>query len=233
MLAITLYCSLGLLLLLSFATPLDGFVVGQPTRSRVGGNNNNNLGAPFTRYASLSDISSMKASQMRKELESYGISTKSLLEKSEFKEALEQARAQGKKPIDETSSSKESSSAPPPNGASSGGKSKSSSSSSPKEKLYNDALEKAQKMSLGDIRKELKARGISFKSFLEKSEFFKAYAEAIVDNKTTGSGGGGGRRAAADVKEEAFDPDYRDVVMIKIDRRQMAGQSVIDVTPRR
>eukprot|EP00751_Fragilariopsis_kerguelensis_P010862 CAMPEP_0170774068 /NCGR_PEP_ID=MMETSP0733-20121128/9746_1 /TAXON_ID=186038 /ORGANISM="Fragilariopsis kerguelensis, Strain L26-C5" /LENGTH=155 /DNA_ID=CAMNT_0011116571 /DNA_START=255 /DNA_END=719 /DNA_ORIENTATION=+ len=44
------------------------------------------------------DISSMRAGEMKKELESYGISTVSFVEKSELVKALEKARAEGLTP---------------------------------------------------------------------------------------------------------------------------------------
>lgn len=70
----------------------NGFLISsqttKPNARRVGGT---------TRlFAEMMDISKMKASEMRKELESYGISTKSFFEKSEFEEALKKARAEGK-----------------------------------------------------------------------------------------------------------------------------------------
>ena len=89
-------------------------------------------------------------------------------------------------------------------------------------------------MKVSELKKDLQSRGVSTVSFFEKSEFEKAYAEAVADNKAsssgpTGSTGSSSRRAA----EEKFDPSYRDVVMQKIDRRQLAGQRVIDVNAAR
>jgi hypothetical protein len=48
------------------------------------------------------EVSTMRSGDIRQELESYGISTKSFLEKKELVTALEQARAEGKKPIKQT-----------------------------------------------------------------------------------------------------------------------------------
>ena len=156
----------------------------------------------------LPDIDSMKASEMRKELESYGIPTKSLFEKSEFVEALKKARVEGKKPKKErkTASTKQSSSAAP-------------SDTTTREERYQKAFEQAQSMGVKDLKQELKNRGISTASFFEKSEFIKAYAEAVADKK------GKDKK----VEEEPQDPSYRDVVMQKFDRRQLAGQSVIEI----
>ena len=74
-------------------------------------------------------------------------------------------------------------------------------------------------MGVKDLKQELKNRGISTASFFEKSEFIKAYAEAVADKK------GKDKK----VEEEPQDPSYRDVVMQKFDRRQLAGQSVIEI----
>jgi hypothetical protein len=188
----------------------DGFVVVK--------NNPRVAARPFPTcvlFAELPDIKSMKATEMRKELESYGVPTKSLFEKSEFAEALKQARTGKKRNEPEKASS------------SSTGSSSGSSSSPSREEIYNEALKTAKTMKVGDLKKELQAKGISTKSFFEKSEFVKAYAEAVADNKTgSGAPGGSSRRR----QEEPMDPSYRDVVMMKVDRRQLAGLSVIDVS---
>lgn len=166
----------------------------------------------------------MKASEMREELESYGISTKSFFEKKEFLAALEKARAEGKtpkqqqqkQPTDSKSSTRNSSSTKDSTSASS-----SSSSSSRDEKIKAE-MEKAQKMSVGDLRTQLKALGIKTASFFEKSEFVRAYAEAMVDGKSA---------AASAEKEEEFDASYRDVVvqkMIERDPRLLQG-TIIDI----
>jgi len=168
----------------------------------------------------------MKASEMRKELESYGISTKSLFEKSEFVAALKKARAEGKTPVNGTASANASSStggfANTTNGAS---KKSSSDDSKGREKRYQKAFKKAQKMKVGELKKELEGRGISTKSFFEKSEFVKAYAAAVADNQS--GGGGPGPRP-----EEPQDPSYRDVVMQKMSRNSLLGERVIDVMVR-
>lgn len=181
-------------------------------------------------YAELLDIGKMKAGAMKKELESYGISTKSLFEKREFVDALKKARAEGKTAVNGNASAKASSSSTSSktNGdsSSSASSSKSSSESSEtRDKRYKEALEKAKKMKVGELKKELQGRGISTKSFFEKTEFVKAYAEAVADNKT-GKGGPGPR------PEEPRDPSYKDVVMQKMSQGAMMGQSVIDIRVR-
>ena len=178
-------------------------------------------------YAELPDIQSMRVGAIRQELESYGISTKSFLEKKEMIEALEKARAEGKTPInsgnrdvadgvngDRTSASKASST--------------SSSTTSSRESRIKEEMAKAGSMKVSDLKAELQARGISTKSFFEKSEFVKAYAEAVVD----GVKGKGGGSAAPDAP---LDPEYRDVVMQKMNRAdpRMLQGTIIDVTSKR
>mmetsp|Transcript_45715 Transcript_45715/g.110761 ORF Transcript_45715/g.110761 Transcript_45715/m.110761 type:complete len:213 (+) Transcript_45715:197-835(+) len=204
-----------LLLLVASCASVNGFVVPGP-RNFVS-----------TRlYAELTDIGKMKASEMRKELESYGISTKSLFEKSEFVDALKKARAEGKKAVNGSAKESKSKASSKTNGDSSNSSSKSKSSSDSSEardKRYKEALAKAKKMKVGELKKELEGRGISTKSFFEKSEFVKAYAEAVADNK---SGGPGPR------PEEPRDPSYKDVVMQKMSQGALMGERVIDIMAR-
>lgn len=164
-------------------------------------------------FAELPEIDTMKASEMRKELESYGISTKSLFEKGEFIEALKKARAEG---MSSTTNSDETST----NGETVTEEESSSETSASREERYQEALEIAKTMKVGDLKKELTSRGISTASFFEKTEFIKAYAEAIADNIQGGS---------TKPREEPRDPAYRDVVMQKINTGVLRGQKVIDV----
>jgi hypothetical protein len=173
-------------------------------------------------FAELPDIGQMKASAMRKELESYGISTKSLLEKSEFVEALNKARSEGKTSVNDSGSTTSSSANSESTANGDDSSNSSSASSSSRNERYAEAFEKAKTMKVGELKKELTDRGISTASFFEKTEFVKAYAETIADNKT-GSGGGGARR------EEPRDDSYRDVAMQKMPQGTMMGQKVIDV----
>lgn len=170
-------------------------------------------------YASKSkDIQKMKASEMKAELESYGISTKSMFEKSEFAEALMKARAEGKTPMNDKKKKSTTSS------SSSGGfgsKSNNKKSSGKKNKelsredLIKEEMDKIKSMKLGDIRKELSERGISSKSFFEKSEFIKALAVARVDSPVP--------------EEEEYDSSYRDVQMQKFAPMSIGAMKVIDV----
>jgi hypothetical protein len=168
----------------------------------------------------------MKVGGMRKELESYGISTKSFLEKRELVQALEKARAAGTKPKkeqettvngDQKQEKPKQEKKQPANGKSEPGASRA-------ERLQQE-MEKANGMKVLDLRKALEARGVSTKSFFEKTEFVKAYAEAVVDGKT-GGGGSGSQEA-----EEEFDESYRDVTMLKMDARdpRLLQGTLIDV----
>jgi hypothetical protein len=177
-------------------------------------------------------MATMKAGEMRTELESYGISTKSFLEKRDFVKALEEARAAGKAPQKqpETNGEQKQAKKEPAKGK----KESSSGGASRAERLQKE-MEKAKGMKVGDLRKELEARGVSTKSFFEKTEFVKAYAEAIVDGKGSSSGGssGGSSGSTSSREEEVFDSSYREVSVRKMDKsdpRLLQGSKVIDVT---
>jgi hypothetical protein len=136
----------------------------------------------------------MRAGEIKKELESYGISTASMFEKSELVEALEKARAEGLKPKEQPKKKK---SRPDTVDAEYTATSSSSTSSSktqkkveeddkpkdtrPREVRLKEELEKCQAMKAGELKKELQERGISTSSFFEKSDFVKALADARVD----------------------------------------------------
>ena len=117
----------------------------------------------------LDEIKAMRAGEIKKELESMGVSTKSFFEKTELVEALREARASGKVPVKEsvveTASSEE-------NGVDDG---------IPREEKIAKEMEVCKAMKAGELKAELESLGISTKSFFEKSEFVKALAEARVD----------------------------------------------------
>jgi hypothetical protein len=168
----------------------------------------------------------MKLGEMRQELENYGISTKSFLEKSEMVDALQKARAEGKQPVKTTTTTATK------NPDSTTEASSSSSSSSPNGGVSRNVrlqqeIEKANKMKIGELRDKLKELGISSKSFFEKTEFVKAYAEAVVDGvkqKTTTT-------SKSKAEDEKYDPSYRDVIMKKMDRKDqlLLQGTVIDI----
>ena len=120
----------------------------------------------------------MRASEIKKELESYGIATKSFLEKSELVAALEQARADGLTPKeDETTSTDDTSSS----STESPTTTSSTASSASRDERFKEELEKCKAMKASELKQELQALGVSTKSFLEKSEFVQALAQARVD----------------------------------------------------
>jgi hypothetical protein len=173
--------------------------------------------------ASVDDVDSMKAGAIRKELESYGISTKSFLEKKEMIEALKKARAEGKTPTEEKDT-------PPKQEAKDSTTSSETSSDSSglsREEKIEAERETCKGMKVGELKKELEGMGISTKSFFEKSEFVRALAEARVDgvkaSKKSSQGGS---------SNEPTDPSYRDVVMQKfqgMDPRDPRNREIIDI----
>ena len=164
----------------------------------------------------LPEIGSMRVGELKKELESYGISTRSFLEKSELVDAVEKARAEGKTPKASNTASSSPSSSPSSSSSSSSTASSSSSSSqsdeSREEKLAKE-MENCQSMKAGELKKELESYGISTKSFFEKSEFVKACAEARVDGakKTSGSSS-----SSSSSGEEGY-AEYADVEVLTDD----------------
>ena len=143
--------------------------------------------------STLPEAKSMRVGELKKELDSYGISTKSFFEKSELIQAVEKARAEGK-------TAKSESSTPETKGSSS--TSESSDSSESREEKLQKEMENCNSMKAGELKKELESYGISTKSFFEKSEFVKACAEARVDgaSKQTSSSSGEGYAEYADVE---------------------------------
>lgn len=127
-----------------------------------------------------SEIKSMRAGAIKQELESYGISTKSFLEKDELVDALLLARKEGKTPVASSSSTTsratETSSSPTSTVDS-------STSLSPEERQekLNQELEICRSMKVSDLKAELESFGMSTASYFEKSEFVRAVAQARVD----------------------------------------------------
>lgn len=159
--------------------------------------------------ATADEVDSMRAGDIRKELESYGISTKSFFEKSELIDALKKARAEGKTPINNGAKA-------PSSGSSSSSDtttSKSAGGGASREEKIKAEMEKIKSMKVLEMKKELNDLGVSTKSFFEKTEFVKALAEARVDGvkNRPGESRAGGRQE----QEEEYDPSYRDVVMQK------------------
>lgn len=178
---------------------------------------------------------------MRTELESYGISTKSFLEKRDFIKALEEARAAGKKPKKTPETKVNGEQETKVNGEQQQAKKqpakekKGSASGASRAERLQQEIEKAKGMKVGDLRKELEARGVSTKSFFEKTEFVKAYAEAVVDGKSGSKAGSSGGSRTSSPPEEEFDSSYRDVSVKKMDKKdpRLLQGTVIDVKTKR
>ena len=209
------------------------------------------------RLFALPDIQDMRIKEMRSELESYGISTRTFLEKTEFVDALKKARDEGLTPKSSgtdtaTKDSKDASASASAgneyadaysyyngetdtnNGAKTktkknGTKQTKSTKNGTKEsgpsraERLQEETEKAKSMRVSELKQKLSDLGVNTKSFFEKTEFVRAYAEAVVD------GVNGGAKA----KEEDYDPEYRDVVMQKFDpqsqQRYLLGGNIIDI----
>lgn len=162
-------------------------------------------------------VSSMRAGEIKKELESYGISTASFLEKSELVNALVDARAKGLKPKERTTSSSSSSSVrndeeEPSNATTS----TPVDDGRPREERLKEEMEKLKEMKASEMKKELIERGISTASFFEKSEFLKALAAARVDNVQNTSGKKKKKRRDGNVDEEGY-AEYTNVEVLTDD----------------
>ena len=114
-----------------------------------------------------------------------------------------------------------------------------SSSKASREEKLKEAMEKGKTMKVKELKSELESRGVSTRTFFEKSEFVKAYAEAIADGvekkeSVNGSTSSSSRRASSPPpkeEEEEYDASYRDVTMQKVRRGdpiRMQG-TIIDI----
>lgn len=178
------------------------------------------------------EINSLRAKEIRDELESYGIDTKVFLEKKELVQALLAARKEGKTPINDMNGASAS-----PSGSSAGADTSSSGSNTAnREERLQEETEKCKSMKVGDLKKELESYGVSTKSYFEKSEFVRAVAEARVDGvkKQSARSSVGGSTSGGQQKEEPRDPSFRDVAVSKFSGNSKAalGGQVIDVKAR-
>lgn len=128
-----------------------------------------------------SEIKAMRAGAIKSELESYGISTKSFLEKSELVNALVQARKEGKTPIATSSPASSASSSATASTAAADATTTNTLSPEERQEKLNKELEACKAMKVSDLKAELESYGMSTASYFEKSEFVKAVAEARVD----------------------------------------------------
>lgn len=211
----------------------------------------------FFRLFALPAIKDMRIKEMRSELESYGISTRTFLEKTEFVDALKKARDEGMTPKNgktaedakstnsasesatkkestnsndnQASTKKESKTRAQKNGSqqqpSKNNNSAKPSGASRAERLKAET-DKAKSMRVSELKQKLKDMGVNTKSFFEKTEFCRAYAEAVVD-------GVSGSQTKTNFQDEDYDPEYRDVVIQKFDpntqKNYLLGGTIIDI----
>ncbi|KAL7555790.1 hypothetical protein ACA910_007196 [Epithemia clementina (nom. ined.)] len=148
------------------------------------------------------DLSKLRAGEMKRELESYGIDTKPFLEKSELLQALRQARRDGL-PKPQIMKDEEQQAQQPPQQDSNNDTDQndfetetttttatSSSSSttdevpwsrSSRQERIEQEMVACQGMKAFELKQELKQRGVSTTALLEKWELVNALAEARVD----------------------------------------------------
>lgn len=170
------------------------------------------------------EIRAMKTKDIREELESYGISTKSFFEKSELVNALARARREEMIPVDAGPADEPvTSTADEPDR---------------KERIRRE-VEKCLKMKVGELKKELASYGRSIKSFFEKDDVARAVAEARVDGPKAspeGSSGSTATSGGSGATEDIWDPSYRDVAVTKFvaeeDLELRLGGGIIDVIAR-
>jgi hypothetical protein len=171
----------------------------------------------------------MRVGEIRKELESYGIKTKSFLEKKEMVDALLTAREKWDVTVNGGSSRPMTEPRPTPDSTSQSPPSQSPSSanrnSNGQYDQYAKAFQKASQMKISEIKDALTELGIDTSSFFEKSEFVRAYANAVAARKTSSS-------SAYDYND--YDTSYREVILYKMDKRdpRLLKGTVIDVKSR-
>jgi len=129
------------------------------------------------------EIKSMRVGVIKQELESYGISTRTFLEKSELVDALITARKEGKEPISTQATTSTTSSS---SSSSSSSTETSTSTTAPtnleeRQQRIKEEQEKCKEMKVKELKSELESLGVSTKTFFEKSEFVRALAEARVN----------------------------------------------------
>jgi hypothetical protein len=157
----------------------------------------------------LADPQNMRAADIKKELESYGIGTKSFLEKSELVNALVDARSRGLRPRQQqqvSTSTSASPSSPPPTGSPKARDGRS------REERIAEEMAKCRSMKASELKQELKDRGVPNGSFLEKSDFVRAVAEARVDGVVAQRGSS----SSSSSSEEGY-AEYKNVEVLTDD----------------
>eukprot|EP00560_Eucampia_antarctica_P005954 CAMPEP_0197824054 /NCGR_PEP_ID=MMETSP1437-20131217/1369_1 /TAXON_ID=49252 ORGANISM="Eucampia antarctica, Strain CCMP1452" /NCGR_SAMPLE_ID=MMETSP1437 /ASSEMBLY_ACC=CAM_ASM_001096 /LENGTH=267 /DNA_ID=CAMNT_0043423533 /DNA_START=166 /DNA_END=966 /DNA_ORIENTATION=- len=215
----TVICGCTWVVLLMQVSRSDGFMC--PTNNNMNNPSSNRLLRFALQSSASSDIASMRVGELKKELESYGISTKSFLEKTELVDAVEKARADGKTPVQATTTTTTTTPSPtastPPSTDNSASKKKkkkkrSSSPEMPRDERIAEEMTKCSTMKAGELKKELEGMGVSTRSFFEKTEFVRALAEARVDGvgKQTSSS------SSSDGQQEKY-AEYADVEVLTSD----------------
>jgi hypothetical protein len=206
----------------------------------------------------LPDLSEMKSSEMKKELESYGVSTKSLFDKVEFEKALREERLKKEAKDAKTIKNRIRNQTDHVSTKEEGRKttwgeprterkqtwaewenpvSQSTPNKETRDQNYDHAFQEGLAMKLSKLKQELIDRGISTSAFFEKAEMAKAYANAVADNvfkktstKHVGVDDEGASRNSR--KERGFDPSYRDVHVEPFNAGLTIrpGDTVIDIT---
>ena len=125
----------------------------------------------------LPEIETMRAGEIKRELESYGLDTKKYLEKSELVQALTQARADG---LTSSESSNDNESTTTTTTAK---ESEEESAESRQERLQQE-IANCQGLKAAELKQELQERGVSTAALFEKSELVQALAEARVNGVT-------------------------------------------------
>ena len=102
----------------------------------------------------ISEVKSMRVAAIKQELESYGISTKTFLEKSELVDALVQARKEGKTPIASSNTSASTTSTTPSSTTTATTTQAPMSNEDRQVKLQSE-IEKCKATKVGDLKSEL------------------------------------------------------------------------------
>lgn len=102
----------------------------------------------------ISEVKSMRVAAIKQELESYGISTKTFLEKSELVDALVQARKDGKTPIASSNTSASTTSTTPSSTTTATTTQAPMSNEDRQAKLQSE-IEKCKATKVGDLKTEL------------------------------------------------------------------------------
>jgi hypothetical protein len=175
----------------------------------------------------------MRAGEIKKELESYGINTKTFLEKSELVSALDKARAEGLTPktsASSTSSSSSSSSSSTQSSTTTDASKSSSDDSRPREERLQEETDNCKSMKAGELKKELEERGVSTKALFEKFDLVEALAKARVDGVSKRSGG-----SSSSTSEEGY-AEYAEVEVLTSEsagprKRSTEQQSAPEASP--